>query len=94
MNDEERALIADWVRRLAVALEVCDLQFDPDDVLDLAGSAARSVVRPAAPLTTFVVGYAAGRLVGQGRADDAAAITRASEAALLLLDADDRDSTG
>jgi pyrrolidone-carboxylate peptidase len=30
-------------------------------VLDLAGDAARSVVRPAAPVTTFLVGYAAGR---------------------------------
>lgn len=94
MNDDERALIADWVRRLAAALEIDDPQFDPDDILDLAGSAARSIVRPAAPLTTLIVGYAAGRLVGQGRADEAAAIATASETALRLLEAEDPDRAG
>jgi hypothetical protein len=36
-----------------------DLEIDIDDLLELSGVAAHSVARPAAPLTTFVLGYAA-----------------------------------
>jgi uncharacterized membrane protein len=59
-------MLEDWVARLAE-----DLGFDPvdvsvDEVLGLAKDAAHTVARPAAPLTTFLVGYAAG-LKGGGR---------------------------
>lgn len=52
--------LAAWVADLASALDV-----DPADVqraliLDVARDAAHNVARPAAPLTTFLVGYAAG----------------------------------
>ena len=36
-----------------------DLDVEIDDILDLARDAAHQVERPAAPLTTFLVGYAA-----------------------------------
>lgn len=39
---------------------------DPEALLDLAGTAAHSIVRPAAPLTTFLVGYAAGLAQADG----------------------------
>lgn len=50
--------LADWANRLTEALGVPD--FDPDIalILDLARDAAHGVARPAAPLTTFLVGYA------------------------------------
>jgi len=54
-----------WVAELAVELgapELADL--DLATVLDLARDAAHSVARPAAPLTTFLVGYAAARAGG------------------------------
>lgn len=56
-----------WVRRLTEALGIPD--FDPDIalILDLARDAAHGVARPAAPLTTFLVGYAAGRAGGSER---------------------------
>jgi hypothetical protein len=66
MNDDERGLLDAWVRELSAALELVDLPLDIDDVLDLAGTAARTVLRPAAPLTTFIVGYAAGRAAESG----------------------------
>jgi hypothetical protein len=54
---------------LLQAFELEDTQIDIDAVLSLAGVAAHSVVRPAAPLTTFVAGLAAGLAAGSGQAD-------------------------
>ena len=51
--------LATWTQSLCAALGV-DLDVDIDTVLELARDAAHSVERPAAPLTTFLVGYAAG----------------------------------
>lgn len=48
-----------WLRALCDALGLDPASVDVDAVLDLAGDAARSVVRPAAPLTTYVAGLAA-----------------------------------
>ncbi|MGN6741803.1 MAG: DUF6457 domain-containing protein [Amnibacterium sp.] len=49
-------------------------------MLGLAGVAAHNVVRPAAPVTTFLAGYAAG-LKG-GSAEDVAAALAAAKAAV------------
>ncbi|MCD9153615.1 DUF6457 domain-containing protein [Aeromicrobium duanguangcaii] len=56
-NDDE--ILQRWWRDLCTALGV-EPDADPEVLLDLAGTAAHAVVRPAAPLTTFLVGYAAG----------------------------------
>lgn len=53
--------LAAWVAELAAALGVDASVVDLDLVLDLARDAAHGVARPAAPLTTFLVGLAAGR---------------------------------
>lgn len=66
MNDDERVLIDAWVARLSTALKVSGTPFEIDEILELAGAAARAVVRPAAPLTTFIVGYAAGLAAATG----------------------------
>ena len=56
-----------WVQRLQRELGLGDdLVLDIRAVLDLARVAAHEVDRPAAPLTTFLVGYAAGRASGAG----------------------------
>ena len=52
--------LAAWVAELAAALDVDPGALDRDLVLDVARDAAHGVARPAAPLTTFLVGYAAG----------------------------------
>ncbi|OOB89486.1 hypothetical protein B0T42_17110 [Rathayibacter sp. VKM Ac-2630] len=49
-----------------------------DALLALAGDAAHGIVRPAAPLTTFLAGYAAG-LRGGGAEALTAALTTSSE---------------
>ncbi|GAA3532306.1 hypothetical protein AFL01nite_19820 [Aeromicrobium flavum] len=49
-----------WWQALCAELGIAP-DADPEALLDLAGTAAHAIVRPAAPLTTFLVGYAAGR---------------------------------
>ncbi|MCW2801766.1 MAG: molybdopterin-guanine dinucleotide biosynthesis protein [Aeromicrobium sp.] len=73
----DRTVLDDWVAKLAAELGIADLDLDITQVLDLAGSAAHAVVRPAAPLTTFVAGLAAG-LAGGLPSDLQAAIDRAN----------------
>lgn len=50
-----------WVSELCAALDLDPSAVGIDLVLDLARDAAHAVARPAAPLTAFVVGLAAGR---------------------------------
>ncbi|OMH24780.1 hypothetical protein BKD30_07125 [Tersicoccus phoenicis] len=66
-NDE---ILQDWARRLAERLGVPLEQVPVDDILGLAGVAAHQVIRPAAPLTTYLVGFAAGLSVAGGEGGD------------------------
>lgn len=62
-----------WTRELARALDV-DLDVDVPALLDVARDAAHHVERPAAPVTAFLVGYAAAtRGGGRPAVRDAAA---------------------
>lgn len=49
----------DWIDELSDVLEV-DTELDEALILDLARTAAHSVARPAAPITTYLLGFAAG----------------------------------
>lgn len=80
MASQEEQLEA-WCGRLLTALELEGTAVDVGAVLALASDAAHSVVRPAAPLTTFVAGFAAGLAAGSGQADDAAAMGAAMRVA-------------
>ncbi|MER3387533.1 MAG: DUF6457 domain-containing protein [Microcella pacifica] len=64
MTDDRDALLAAWVDELCAALGLEQPPADIDTVLALAGRVAHGVVRPAAPLATFLAGYAAGRRAG------------------------------
>lgn len=57
-------VLDDWIVEVAQALGIDRPGVTVDEVLDLASVAAHTVVRPAAPLTTFVAGLAAGRAGG------------------------------
>ena len=50
----------DWIDELCDVLDV-EAEVDEALVLDLARDAAHNVQRPAAPITTYLLGYAAGR---------------------------------
>ena len=62
-----------WVDELATALGVDPTATDVPLLLDVARDAAHGVARPAAPLTTFLVGLAAGQNGGTHDAIVAAA---------------------
>ena len=89
VDDDEAQILAQWSHRLAQALQLLDLEFDQEQVLDLARTSARSVTHAAAPITTLMVGYAAGLAVGRGGADSkesAAAIAQAAGTAAQLCE--------
>ena len=83
MKSQEETL-EDWCRSLLQAYELVDVEIDINEVLSLAGVAAHSVVRPAAPLTTFIAGFAAGRAAGSGHATEAASMDAAMGLARTL----------
>ncbi|MGG2461941.1 NTP transferase domain-containing protein [Streptomyces sp. RGM 3693] len=60
---EHGHVLDEWITAVKAELGI-DLDVETAALLDLARDAAHGVARPAAPLTTFLVGYAAGR---QGR---------------------------
>ncbi len=70
-------LLQEWTKTLLEAFEIGDLEVDVHGVLNVAGVAAHSIVRPAAPLTTFIAGLAAGLAAGSGQAPEAAAMKAA-----------------
>lgn len=51
----------DWIAQVCQELDIPRAAVDIDAILDLARDAAHSVARPAAPVTTYLLGYAAGR---------------------------------
>ncbi len=67
----EAKILADWCDAAAAELGLAGHELTEDDrnaILGLAGVAAHSVLRPAAPLTTFLAGYAVGlRSSAEGR---------------------------
>ena len=93
MKSQEETL-EEWCRSLLQAYELEDVQVDVNAILSLAGVAAHSVVRPAAPLTTFIAGYAAGLASGAGRATDAASMDSALAVARSLAADYDAEAAG
>lgn len=83
MKSQDETL-EEWCRLLLRALELEDVDVDINEVLSLAGVAAHSVVRPAAPLTTFIAGYAAGLASASGQATDSASMKAAMDVARSL----------
>jgi len=68
-------MLEDWVDEVAQQLSVDAADVRVEEILDLAKEAAHGIARPAAPLTTFLAGYAAG-LGGGGRDEIADVVAR------------------
>ncbi|MFF0163184.1 NTP transferase domain-containing protein [Streptomyces sp. NPDC005263] len=82
---EHRNVLDEWITAVRDELGI-DLDVDTGALLDLARDAAHGVARPAAPLTTFLVGYAAARA---GGGPEAVAEASRKAAALALRWADE-----
>jgi hypothetical protein len=80
MKSQDETL-EEWCRLLLRAFELEDVDVDINEVLSVAGVAAHSVVRPAAPLTTFIAGLAVGLASARGQAPDAASMQNAMSTA-------------
>ncbi|MFG2293289.1 NTP transferase domain-containing protein [Streptomyces sp. NPDC048603] len=79
---EHGNVLDEWITAVKNELGI-DVDVDTKTLLDLARDAAHGVARPAAPLTTFLIGYAAAQAAAGG-ADPAEAVTRASRQAAAL----------
>ncbi|MFD7991618.1 NTP transferase domain-containing protein [Streptomyces mexicanus] len=77
---EHGHVLDEWISAVKDELGI-DLDVDTGVLLDLARDAAHGVARPAAPLTTFLVGYAAAR----GEGGPQAVAEAARKAAALAL---------
>ncbi|MFI1210208.1 NTP transferase domain-containing protein [Streptomyces sp. NPDC020802] len=77
---EHGHVLDEWITAVKDELGI-DLDVDTGTLLDLARDAAHGVARPAAPLTTFLVGYAAGR--AGGGPEVVAEVARKAEALAL-----------
>ena len=82
---EHGHVLDEWISAVKDELGI-DLDVDTGLLLDLARDAAHGVARPAAPLTTFLVGYAAARA---GGGPEAVAEASAKATALALRWADE-----
>ncbi|MEU7644392.1 NTP transferase domain-containing protein [Streptomyces huasconensis] len=81
---EHGHVLDEWISAVKEELGI-ELDVDTGTLLDLARDAAHGVARPAAPLTTFLVGYAAARAAARGgAADGAEAVAEAARKAAAL----------
>nr|WP_322723474.1 DUF6457 domain-containing protein [Streptomyces phyllanthi] len=87
---EHGNVLDEWISAVKDELGI-DLDVDTGGLLDLARDAAHGVARPAAPLTTFLVGYAAAR-AGGGPEAVAEAARKAAALALRWADEDVPDA--
>ncbi|MFE4174380.1 NTP transferase domain-containing protein [Streptomyces sp. NPDC056909] len=78
---EHGTVLDEWITAVKDELGI-ELDVDIRVLLDLARDAAHGVARPAAPLTTFLVGYAAARAGGDGPEAVAEAARKATALAL------------
>ncbi|QCX77960.1 molybdopterin-guanine dinucleotide biosynthesis protein MobA [Streptomyces sp. YIM 121038] len=92
IREHGHVLLDEWISAVKDELGI-DLDVDTGTLLDLARDAAHGVARPAAPLTTFLVGYAAG-LAGASGGPQAVAEASRKAAALAARWAEEGDPGG
>lgn len=82
---EHGTVLDEWITAVKDELGI-ELDVDTHALLDLARDAAHGVARPAAPLTTFLVGYAAAKAGGDGPEAVAEAARKAAALAVRWAD--------
>ncbi|MFF5405359.1 NTP transferase domain-containing protein [Streptomyces misionensis] len=88
---EHGHVLDEWISAVKDELGI-DLDVDMNVLLDLARDAAHGVARPAAPLTTFLVGYAAAR--GEGGPEAVTEAARKAAALALRWEEEARETGG
>lgn len=80
---EHGTVLDEWITAVKDELGI-EIDVDTGVLLDLARDAAHGVARPAAPLTTFLVGYAAAKAAAEGASGGPEAVAEASRKAAAL----------
>lgn len=80
----ERSL-NEWSIRITQALQLLDFKVDPAQILELAEKSSRAVDK-SGPISTFVVGYAAGLSARGGKKASNEAVRSASDVVLRLCE--------
>ncbi|MET8125457.1 NTP transferase domain-containing protein [Streptomyces sp. NPDC005065] len=88
---EHGTVLDEWITAVKNELGI-ELDVDTGVLLDLARDAAHGVARPAAPLTTFLVGYAAAKASDGGGGPEAVAEAARKATALALRWADEAET--
>ncbi|GGT25659.1 NTP transferase domain-containing protein [Streptomyces atratus] len=88
---EHGTVLDEWINAVKNELGI-ELDVDTAALLDLARDAAHGVARPAAPLTTFLVGYAAAKASSDDDGPAAVAEAARKAAALALRWADENET--
>lgn len=57
-----------WAQDLLRRLEIGDTEVNIDRVLDMSAAVAHGIVRPAAPVTSYILGYVVGIAEATGQA--------------------------
>ena len=82
--DMEDINLSDWSRRLTQALQILDLEVDPQLLRTLNEKAADSVGPDAGLVSSFLVGYAAALTVSSGHKAPGEAVEKAADTVLQL----------
>ncbi|WP_406303975.1 molybdenum cofactor guanylyltransferase [Streptomyces sp. NBC_00885] len=86
-------VLDEWITAVKDELGI-ELDVDTGVLLDLARDAAHGVARPAAPLTTFLVGYAAAQAGSGGPAEVAEAARKAAALAARWAEEAEQEAPG
>ncbi|MHA7283633.1 DUF6457 domain-containing protein [Arthrobacter sp. TMS2-4] len=88
--DDEQRTLNDWSRTLGQALQVLDLELDHARIVELADRTSRMLTTDAGTISAFMVGYAAGTVTTNGRAETDAAIEKAVKTVLTVIEKDEQ----
>ncbi|THJ66754.1 hypothetical protein E8P82_07390 [Arthrobacter echini] len=86
-DDKERTL-AEWEQTLTQALQILDLEFDHERILDVARRCSQQMSADAGVLSAFMIGYAAGTVTTNGRDEASAAVEKAASTVLTVVEKD------
>lgn len=84
LPSEEDSSLRHWSSRLIQALQILELDFDLDQILDAADKSAEAVGPRAGVISAFIVGYAAGTASNHGRQGTQEAVQAAADKVIEL----------
>lgn len=88
-DDEERTL-SEWSRTLSQALQILDLEVDHPRIVELAQRSSEHTSPNAGAISAFLVGYAAGTVSTDGRAEASAAVEKAASTVITVIEKDEK----